>query len=117
MQQATVELIGARLGPFEGVSSRIAPEWPDIISLYPDDSSFGEVRSPDDWHCVPVERWVRVVYLVDDRGPVIRWASDEAAGGTLGGCFHDRLERGDGVGHARSGWLRRSRDGTIQAHP
>lgn len=76
------------------------------------DAGFGELRDPMDLSILPFDKPVRIVYLVDTIGPVLRWLVPEVlAERILGGIFHDHLERGDGHGHARSGWLRIDAEG------
>jgi hypothetical protein len=75
----------------------------------------GEVRTPTDWQKVPAETALRVVYLVDDVGPVIRWlVPGPEVERILGGSLHDHLENGDGRDHARSGWMKKHADGSVK---
>jgi hypothetical protein len=74
----------------------------------------GEIRTHADLAATPEDVRLRVVYL-DDSGPVIRWMLDGSttAAGYVGGTIHDRLERGDGHGAARCGYLTRRSDGSV----
>jgi hypothetical protein len=55
------------------------------------------------------------LFLVDERGPVLRWlTSDDAlVARFLGGFNHYDIEQGDGRDQPRSGWIRRRPDGVI----
>lgn len=100
----------------DGYGRRGPVPWRELIQLAGVPPSYGELRSPGEWHGLPVDRWLRIVYLIDDVGPVIRWL-DPKGGQTesrLGGCLHDHLENGDSHNSARSGWLVRRSDGTIE---
>ena len=105
MSQATIESISLVLQPY--VSARRTPSWKEILSMEDAQHGFGELREPVDWHSLPYGKLLRIVYLVDELGPVIRWLLPEAPDltGALGGVYHDHLERGDGDGRARSGWI------------
>jgi len=113
MEFPDVKSIGERLNPFDG-GCRFYPEWSELLRFHQERPSFGEIRASKDWKTIPVGQPVRVVYLVDNRGPVIRWLAAAEAADILGGSSHERLERGDGGGRARSGYLWRAADGTIQ---
>jgi hypothetical protein len=104
LREPTVESIRLRLGHYDSRSTG-RPKWAQIVK-HGRGQAFGELRDPIDWRGLPKEG-LRVVWLVDDKGPVIRWMWPEhrSAGLLLGGTFHDDLERGDGHGEACSGWL------------
>jgi hypothetical protein len=73
------------------------------------------VRNPGEWQRIPADRLVRVVYLIDDLGPAIRWVDNDrtqSQGEKI--VFHADLENGDGHNSARSGYLRRRLDGKIE---
>lgn len=110
----SLQEIRDQLHPFDG-RANFQPDWRECLRLQNRSAapSFGDVRTADDWYRVPVDQPVRAVYLIDEHGPVIRWCTDKAAI-VLGGFFHDYLERGDGGGAARSGWLIRRLDGSIE---
>jgi hypothetical protein len=112
LRQPLVSEVASILGSFESVPAK-RPHWTEISKLYGDQAAFGELRDPIDWLSLPRDQPLRVVYLVDRTGPVLRWLlpNDRSAAGALGGMFHDHLERGDGRGEARSGWLTVSLDG------
>jgi hypothetical protein len=76
-------------------------------------SGFDELRDPVDLRSLPMDKLVRIVYLVNESGPVIRWLlpDDPDVQSLLGGINHDHLERGEGHGVARSGWLRKLKAG------
>lgn len=110
MSQATIENISSELQPF--ISPIRVSSWKELIR-YRDRFSegkrlgFGELRDPVDWSSLPEGKDLRIIFLVDELGPVIRWLLPEApeVSKLLGGIYHDDLERGDGDGKARSGWL------------
>jgi hypothetical protein len=113
MSQATIEIISSQLGPDMPATHRRAESWEDCLKAAEvlcaeAQQALGELRDPLDWQSLPKDKSVRVVYLVDELGPVIRWLLPEApeVRAVLGGIFHDDLERGEGGGRARSGWLK-----------
>ena len=117
MELPTVEEVAERLPPLNPQGGmRPSPAWRDIMDMFQHTSSIGEVRTAEDWSRLPAERPVRVVYLIDDQGPVLRW-SDEATPILASVLFHHDLERGDGLGRARSGYVRRRADGAIEVYP
>jgi len=114
MVDQSVELLGQQLKTM-GRSSPHRESWRTLLRMAGAPPSFGEVRSQSEWQQVPADCWVRVVYLIDDLGPVIRWVVPNARSArVLGGFFHDHLENGDSHNSARSGWLRRSLDGSVE---
>jgi hypothetical protein len=104
MREATIENISSSLQPF--MSAWRSPSWKAIMDAYEGEQQiFGELRDPVDWNNLPKGKYFRIVYLVDELGPVIRWLLPEDPQ-YLGGIFHEDLARGDGAGTARSGWLK-----------
>ena len=106
------------------------PTWSEFLSMYGGTGGMGEVRVPGDWNNLPKDREIRVVYLVDHRGPVVRWVDSHsdvvmpaiAAPRDVGvmpreefrrlpkheqyhlSCVH--IRRGDGAaGVVREGWV------------
>lgn len=112
LRQPLLSQVALILGSFESVTARL-PLWNEMSQVYGDQAAFGELRDPVDWLSLPLDQPLRVVYLVDRTGPVLRWLlpDDPRAAAALGGIYHDHLERGDGHGEARSGWLTVSMDG------
>ena len=105
LREVTVESIRLRLGHYDD-SRTVGPNWAEFMEEYGECQAFGELRDPIDWRGLPKEKHLRVVWLVDDKGSVVRWLWPEHKyADILGGIFHDYLERGDGHGEARSGWL------------
>lgn len=115
LDQESLERAGASLSLCHS-RSRQGGVWDKLIEQIPNHQSFGEVRVPADLERLPRGRQLRVVYLVDERGPVLRWlvSEDAEAVRMLGGMFHDDLEGGDGRGQARCGWLLRRDDDAIE---
>ena len=113
LRNPTLAEIADRLAPFAGRPR--SPAWAEIIARHREHSGFGELREPVDWNRLPFNQPVRVVYLVDRSGPVLRWMlpEDMDAVHVLGGMFQDQLERGEARGAPRSGWLLSSIDGII----
>ena len=49
-----------------------SPPWSDFLKVW-GGKGLGEVRNPTDWDGLPRGKALRVVYLVDEEGPVVRW--------------------------------------------
>ena len=48
--------------------------WEDIKKIYEDSGAIGEIRTPEDWRSFPRDVAVRVVFLHDLHGPLLRWS-------------------------------------------
>jgi flagellar basal body rod protein FlgC len=80
------------------------------------DPFLGEIRNPDQLQKIPFDRSVRVVYMVDEDGPVIRWVDPtHPKAQSLGFLYHDDLSNVDGT-DLSSGWLRRHANGELEVH-
>jgi hypothetical protein len=112
LNQPVLSQVASILASFESVAAR-PPLWAEIPQVDRGHAAFGELRDPVDWRSLPPDQPLRVVYLVDRMGPVLRWLlpEDSRVAAALGGIYHDHLERGDGHGEARSGWLTVSGEG------
>ena len=68
-----VERIASNLGPFHGTfTAPLNERWESWLKEYGEMYEFGEIRLAEDLENFPVGELIRVVYLVDEKGPVIR---------------------------------------------
>lgn len=97
-------------------STKRSPSWRELVETRGPTDQWGEAHSDNDLGQIPVDVNIRVVVLNDQYGQALRWLVDGSttAADVLGGYFHDHLERGDGGGTARSGYLIRRSDGTVE---
>ncbi len=105
---------GAALLPWPYDSCTRFGGWADLMKLNWDTDVIGEIRTSEDWSRLPRDIHLRVVFLVDEQGPVIRWGAPESMRVILGGMNHQHLLRGDGdLTTVRSGWVHVSHEGVI----
>jgi hypothetical protein len=114
--EATPEKVAEHLMPFEtGVRGTV--RWSEALRLGRHKNCVGEVRSADDWNCVPRDTELRVVSFMDQGVAVIRWGNPACMGEVLSGPYHDHMIcYGDNLdlSTVKSGYVKVKRDGTLE---
>jgi hypothetical protein len=88
--------------------------WSECLRLGAPRKILGEIRTLEAWEGLPRDISLRAIYLIDDKGPVIRWGNPDTMTKVLAGFYHDHLVcEGDELTDAKSGFIKVSRDGTI----
>jgi len=109
----TIEEAAGQMMSFE-TGHRGPISWSEALRIDASRNIIGEIRTLDDWDSLPRDVQFRAIYLIDDKGPVIRWGNTHTMHKVLPGNLHDHLVcESDELTQAKSGWIIVSKNGEL----